>query len=127
MTSSPETPPGRCTSTSTSATSGFARRNASPAGPSAATETRNGPRSNCIAIIRPMYGSSSMTSTWCGAASTLEGVGDLRAVPLEVVQERADVGAPPREQQQLGVLGEVRDDRGAPVVLEDPHLERAPG
>src|SRR6185503_11539848 len=98
-------------------------RNASPAAPSGASETLKGPRSNCIRTMRPIWGSSSMTSRWWDVPATSEESGDLGAVAGEVEQQGAHVGPGLGHDQELGVGREAGDDGQSGLELHDTDRE----
>src|SRR6478672_4753532 len=95
--------------------------------PSYARVTRNGPCSSFILMIRPMWGSSSATSTWRGCIPT-GGRSDkgrhLLAIPPKLEQELADVRLRLHEHEKHCLGREHRHDHEATWVFEDACDER---
>src|SRR5688500_9724505 len=82
-------------------------------------------------MIRPMWGSSSATRTCVlVTAPGIDGsdeCGEKSAIAAQLVQQGADVGARPQEDEEDGVLGQDRDDRQPVCMLEDGGREGTSG
>src|SRR5512143_1433833 len=95
--------------------------------PSYTSVTRNGPCSSFILMMRPMWGSSSATSTWHVGASlgrgrstkSLDEGRDVFPVAPQLEEQLADVRARVEQNEQYGFGREHGDDSDAVTMLED--------
>src|SRR5687767_7556754 len=77
-------------------------------------------------MIRPMCGSSSATSACrMGMSVTSDQGRDVFAIAPKFVEQLADVGLRPNQDEEDGVGTEDRDDRESVAMLEDRRRQRS--